>query len=77
MSWSDFGFGTSWSDAWLYLLIACLISYIIANRIAVLRPYRRIIVVLGVVFLLVGVYEGRDDLIAGAKAGLGFPDARR
>ncbi|HEX3071583.1 MAG TPA: hypothetical protein VHX14_23675 [Thermoanaerobaculia bacterium] len=77
MSWSDFGFNASWSYAWLYLLITCLIGYIIANRIAVLRPYRRIIVMLGVVALLFGVYEGRDDLIAGAKAGLGLPDARR
>ena len=77
MSWSDFGFGMSWSDACVYLLIASLIAYIIANRIAALRPYRRIIVVSCVVFSLIYLYEGRDELIAGAKASLGYEDARR
>lgn len=76
MSWSD-GFGMSWFDAWIYLLIASLIGYILANRIAALRPYRRIIVVSGVVFFLLGLWEGRDDLLAGAKAFLYLGDARR
>jgi len=53
MSWSDFGFGTSWSDACVYLLVASLIAYIIANRFATLRPYRRIIVLSCVVFSLI------------------------